>query len=372
MILRDKVAARNGGRHFRDVSHLARQVAGHEVHVIGQVLPRAAHAGHLRLTAQLSFRADFARHARHFARERVQLVHHRVDRVLQLENFALHVHRDLAREVASRHGRGHFGDVAHLSCQIAGHRVHGVRQVLPGSGNARHVGLTAKPAFAADFARHARHFSGERVQLVHHRVDGFFQQQNFTADVHGDFLGEVAARDGRRHFGDVPHLARQVAGHRVHGVCEVFPSAADAGHLRLAAQLSVGAHFASHARHFGRERSQLVHHRVERVFQFENFALHVHRDLARQVASRHRRGHFGDVAHLTGQVAGHEVHVVGQVLPRAANARHFGLAAEFSFGTDFARHTGYFSGECVQLVHHRVNRVLQLENFALHVHRDLA
>jgi len=31
---------------------------------------------------------------------------------------------------------------------------------------------------------------------------------------------------------------------------------------------------------FPRERVQLVHHRIDRVFQFENFALHVDCDLA--------------------------------------------------------------------------------------------
>ena len=44
---------------------------------------------HLRLAAELAFRAHFARHARHFRGERVELVHHRVDGVLQLKNFAL-------------------------------------------------------------------------------------------------------------------------------------------------------------------------------------------------------------------------------------------------------------------------------------------
>ena len=39
-----------------------------EVDVVGQVLPRAGDAGHLRLAAELAFGADFARHARHFRR----------------------------------------------------------------------------------------------------------------------------------------------------------------------------------------------------------------------------------------------------------------------------------------------------------------
>ena len=44
--------------------------AGHEVHVVGQILPRSGDAFHLRLTAEFSFGTDFARHARHFRCER--------------------------------------------------------------------------------------------------------------------------------------------------------------------------------------------------------------------------------------------------------------------------------------------------------------
>jgi hypothetical protein len=40
---------------------------------------------------------------------------------------------------------------------------------------------------------------------------------------------------------------------------------------------------------------------------------------------------------LRGQVAGHEVDAVGQVLPGAGDARNCGLAAELAFGADFAR-----------------------------------
>ena len=54
-------------------------------------------------------------------------------------------------------------------------------------------------------------------------------------------------------------------------------------------------------------------------FSSKNFALHVDRNFLRQVAVRHGRRHFRDVAHLTGQVARHEVHVVGEILPRAGD-----------------------------------------------------
>ena len=62
-----------------------------------------------------------------------------------------------------------------------------------------------------------------------------------------------------------------------------------------------------------------------------------------------------------GQVAGHGVHGVGQVLPRAGDALHVGLAAELAFGADLARHARHLGGERRELVHHRVDGVLQLE-----------
>src|SRR5206468_4248283 len=95
-------------------------------------------------------------------------------------------------------------------------------------------------------------------------------------------------------------------------------------------------------------------------------------DLARQVSAGDGGGDFGDVAHLTSQVAGHEVHVVGQIFPCAADVRHLRLASQFAFGTNFAGHASDFAGKCVQLVDHGVDGVLQFQNFTFYVHRDLA
>src|SRR5207244_2020509 len=155
--------------------------------------------------------------------EGVELVHHGVERFLELEDFARHVHSDLLRQVALRHGGCNFGDVAHLSGQVAGHRVDAVGQVLPRSDDGRAGRLAAEPAFGAILARDTRHFAGERVELVHHRVDGVLELQDFTRDVDGDLLGQVAARDGGRDLGDVANLRGQVAGHRIDAVGEVLP-----------------------------------------------------------------------------------------------------------------------------------------------------
>src|SRR5262249_59741642 len=86
------------------------------------------------------------------------------------------------------------------------------------------------------------------------------------------------------------------------------------------AELAFGADLAGHARHLRGERPQLVDHGVDGVFQLEDLALDIDGDLPGQVAVGDGRGHLGDVAHLRGQVAGHEIDGIGQVLPGAGHA----------------------------------------------------
>ena len=330
-----------------------------------------ADAGHLRLAAEQAFGADLARHARHFGGEGVELVDHRVDGVLQLEDLALDVDRDLARQVAAGDGGRDLGDVADLRRQVGGQQVDVVGEVLPRAADAGHDRLAAEAAVGADLARHARHFGRERAQLLDHRVERFLEQQDLAAHVDGDLLGQVAAGDGGRDFGDVAHLRGQVARHEVDVVGEVLPGAGDARHLRLAAELAFGADLARDARHFGGEGVELIDHRVDGVLQLEDLALDVDRDLARQVAAGDGRRDVGDVADLRRQVVGHRVDGVGEVLPRAGDAAHVGLAAEPAFGADLARHARHLAGERVELVHHRVDGVLDLQDLAADVDGDL-
>ena len=137
VILRDRSPLRDGGRHLGDVAHLAGEVRRHRVDVVGQVLPRAGDARHLRLAAELAFGADFARHAGHFRREGVELVDHRVDRVLELEDLALHVDRDLLAR-GRRCATAVVTSAMLRTCAVRfdGHGVDVVGQVLPGAGDA--------------------------------------------------------------------------------------------------------------------------------------------------------------------------------------------------------------------------------------------
>src|SRR5690606_39922475 len=125
------------------------------VDVVGEVLPDAGDALDVGAAAELALGTDLARHPRHLVGEGVELVHHRVDGVLQLQDLALGVDRDLLGEVAAGHRRGHHGDLPHLVGQVVRHRVDVVGEVLPHPGHAPHVRLTAEFALGADCAGHA-------------------------------------------------------------------------------------------------------------------------------------------------------------------------------------------------------------------------
>src|SRR4029450_974919 len=169
----------------------------------------------VRLAPQPYLGADFARHTSHFAGERVELIHHRVDGVLDLKDLAADIDGDLLPYVAIGYPPRHLGHVAQLHREVAGHRVDRVGEVLPCPPDSGNLSLTAQPPISTDFTGDPRHCAGERVQLVDHRVDGFLEEQNFAALVHRDLLGEVAAGDRRRHVGNVSHLRGEVAGHEV-------------------------------------------------------------------------------------------------------------------------------------------------------------
>jgi hypothetical protein len=68
---------------------------------------------------------------------------------------------DRPRQVALGDGGRHFGDGTHLRREVGGQHVDVAGQVLPRTGDARDLGLTAELTLGADLARHAGHFAGE-------------------------------------------------------------------------------------------------------------------------------------------------------------------------------------------------------------------
>src|SRR5207245_3128775 len=115
-----------------------------------------------------------------------------------------------------------------------------------------------------------------------------------------------------------------------------------------------------------------VRQAVQRVGEGGDLAARLHHQLLRKIAVCDRGDHLDDAAHLRGQVRGHEIDVVGQVLPDAGNALHLRLAAQLPFGPYLAGDPGHLGGERVELIDHRIDRALQLQHFAPGVVRDFA
>ena len=352
-----QVALRHRRGHVGDGAQLGGQVRGEAIHVVGQIAPRSRGSGHAGLAAELSFNAHLARDRGRLLRERRQGVGHAVDRIRELGNFALGLDQEFLFQVSLGH-RGHdFRNAAHLVGQVAGHEIHAVGQIAPGSAHALHHGLAPQFSFRAYFAGHARHFGSERVQLVHHRIDSVFQFQDLAFYIDRDLLRQIAARDRGGDGGDVSHLRGQVRRHEVHRVGQIFPGAGDAFDPRLATEGSFRTHLARHTRNFRGERAKLVHHGIDRIFQFQNLAADVHGDLLGQIAVGDRGCDVGDVSHLAGQIARHRVDRIGQIFPRSSHALHLGLATQLPFRSHLAGHARHLGGERAELIHHGVDGV---------------
>ena len=190
----------------------AGQVRRHRVDRVGQILPGARDAGHDGLAAQLAFRPDFARDSRDLGGKASQLIDHRIDGFLQLQDLAANVNRDLLGQVAVRHGDRHVRDVADLRGQVAGHLVDRFGELFPDAGYPFDLRLAAEFSFGAYLARHTRDFGREHRQLVDHLVDQFCGTEKLPLELPAVHLQrhrltEVAfgdRADRARHFGRRP------------------------------------------------------------------------------------------------------------------------------------------------------------------------
>src|SRR5262249_13374430 len=141
-----EVAAGHRGGDLGDVAHLVGEVAAHGVDRVGEVLPGAGDAGHDGLAAELAVGANRRAAGGELGGEGAQLVDHRVDGLLELQDLAAHVDGDLLGQVAIGDRDGDLGDVADLGGQVARHRVDALGQVLPDPGDLADLRLAAELA----------------------------------------------------------------------------------------------------------------------------------------------------------------------------------------------------------------------------------
>src|SRR5207249_2435971 len=300
-----------------------------------------------------------------------QVANHLIDVVFELLNLAARLNCNRSCEVALRNRGGNVGDGTHLSGQVGGQLIDVVGQVLPGAGGTRHVRLAAQSAFHAHLPGYGGDLIGKDGEGINHVVDGVGQGRNLALGLDRQFLLDVPSGHGDHHLGDTAHLIGQVRCHDVDVVGQVLPGTGHALDLRLAAQLAVGADLFGHTGDLRREGIELIHHPVDDVLDLYDLAADVHGDLLSQVAIGNRRGHLRDVSELDSQITRHGIDVVGEVLPDAGHALDLRLAAQPAVGADFARHAGHLRCKRVELIHHGVDGVLQLQDLTSHIDGDL-
>ena len=204
-----EVAVGDRGRDLGDVAHLVGEVAGEDVDVVGEVLPRAADARTSAWPPSLPSVPTSLRDARDLAGEGAQLIDHRVDGVLELEDLALDVDGDLLRQVAVRDRGRDLGDVAHLRGEVVGQQVDVVGQVLPRAGDAGHLGLRAQLAFDTDGAGDAGDLLGEDAERLGHAVERVGERRDLALGLDADeLLRQVAVGDRGDDLDDAAHLRR--------------------------------------------------------------------------------------------------------------------------------------------------------------------
>ena len=186
------------------------------VDVVGQVLPRAGDALDVGLAAQFAFRADLARDARHFGRERGELLDHRVDDLADAQELAAQRPAvDLDRHRLRQIALGHRADDAR---DLGGRLGHVVDQLVdradlgfPAAGGAADPAALADLAFLADDHREPLELVGD---LLFH-ADDFVEQAGDLAVDAGEVVGqpdaEIAAAkpaQGGQEFTAVERIAR--------------------------------------------------------------------------------------------------------------------------------------------------------------------
>ena len=224
-----QIAVGDRDGHVGDVSDLSGQIAGHQIDVVGQVLPGAGDAGNHGLTAELSFGADLAGDTGDFGGKAFNWstmvlmaslswrISPRTSTVIFLDRSPLAtamVTSAMFRTCAVR-----------LPAMILTLSVRSFQAPL----TSRTLRLAAELAFGTDLAGDAGHLGGEAPQLVHHGVDGFFELEDLAADIDGDFLGQIAVGDGDGNVGDVSDLSGQVTGHEIDAVVKSFQVPATPG-----------------------------------------------------------------------------------------------------------------------------------------------
>ena len=198
-----QVSVGHGDRHVGDVAHLVGQIARHGIHVVGEVLPGAGHAGHGRLTAQLAFRADLARHPGHFFGKRAELADHAVHdfgrlQELALERSSLDLERHGLRQIALRDRTDHTGHLVGGLDEIANQGVDGFNAGRPSAGGALKGCPLRNMSFLAHRDADLLELLDELLLAFEDLIQSIGNLTSHAGELHRHANGKVTLLEGRQ------------------------------------------------------------------------------------------------------------------------------------------------------------------------------
>src|SRR5207247_2606394 len=128
--------------------------------------------------------------------------------------------------------------------------IHVVGEILPRSGDLRHLRLSTESSLRTYLTRDTRHFLGESAQLIHHGVHGVLELEDLALHIYDDLAVDMTFRDGAGNVSNAPSLHYTLPLYGIHVVGEILPRSCHARHLRLATKFSLRADLARDTSYF--------------------------------------------------------------------------------------------------------------------------
>ncbi|KAF5409767.1 MAG: hypothetical protein Udaeo2_01190 [Candidatus Udaeobacter sp.] len=165
------------------------------------------------------------------------------------------------------------------------------------------------------------------LQVADHFVDVVLHGRNLALRFHLNRTCQITFRDGGSNVGDGSKLRRQIRCEPVYIIGQIAPGPGGPWHTSLSAQFSLDADLSRDSCYLIGKRRERINHVVDCVGQLADFPFCFNKELLVQVSLCNCGDNFRDTTHLVRQIAGHEIHAVGQVLPRAGNTFNRSLSA---------------------------------------------
>ena len=180
-----------------NVAHLRREIAGHQVDVLGQIFPGAGDAFDSGLAAQFAFRAHLTSDTRDFRSKGRQLIDHGVydfrrPQKFSLELSAFDIDRHCFGKIALCHCADNAGHFARRMNEIADEPIDRTDRVGPRIGNIAQGCALRDASFLADDAPDSVEFRRQALIFLYDLIKGIRDFAGYAGPVVGETRRKIA------------------------------------------------------------------------------------------------------------------------------------------------------------------------------------